>query len=75
MLSNLISALASGDRATIGITLIVFLFYLLAILLSLSVHESAHGFVAYKCGDPTANNLGRITLNPIKHIDPFGFSV
>lgn len=73
MLSNLISALASGDRATIGITLIVFLFYLLAILLSLSVHESAHGFVAYKCGDPTANNLGRITLNPIKHIDPFGF--
>lgn len=43
------------------------------ILLSLSVHESAHGFVAYKLGDPTARNLGRLTLNPIKHIDPIGF--
>ena len=73
MLSSLISAIASGDSATIGTTLIVFLFYLVAILLSLSVHESAHGFAAYKCGDATAKNLGRITLNPIKHIDPLGF--
>ena len=73
MLSNLISAIASGDNARIGTTLVVFLFYLIAILLSLSVHEAAHGFVAYKCGDPTAKNLGRITLNPLKHMDPFGF--
>lgn len=73
MLSDLFSAFASGDSALIGSTLIVFLFYLIAILLSLSVHESAHGFAAYKCGDETARNLGRITLNPIKHIDPFGF--
>lgn len=43
------------------------------VFLSLSVHESAHGFVAYKLGDPTARNLGRITLNPIKHLDPVGF--
>ena len=43
------------------------------ILLSLSLHETAHGFVAYKCGDPTARNFGRLTLNPIKHIDPIGF--
>lgn len=73
MLSDLISALASGDSAAIGTTLIEFLFYLIAIMLSLSVHETAHGFVAYKCGDPTAKDLGRLTLNPIKHMDPFGF--
>ncbi|MBQ8403895.1 MAG: site-2 protease family protein [Clostridia bacterium] len=41
-------------------------------LLSLSVHESAHGYVSYKLGDPTARNLGRITLNPLKHFDPIG---
>ncbi len=34
-------------------------------------HEIAHGFVAYRLGDPTAKLLGRLTLNPIKHIDPF----
>lgn len=43
------------------------------ILLALSVHEAAHGYAAYKLGDPTAKNLGRLTLNPIKHIDPIGF--
>ena len=43
-----------------------------AILLSLSIHESAHGYVAYKLGDPTARNLGRITLNPLKHINIYG---
>lgn len=43
------------------------------IFLALSVHESAHGLAAYKLGDPTARNLGRLTLNPIKHIDLFGF--
>ena len=42
-------------------------------LISLSVHESAHGYVSYKLGDPTARNLGRITLNPLKHFDIFGF--
>ena len=41
--------------------------------LALSVHETAHGYVAYKLGDPTAYNFGRLTLNPIKHIDPIGF--
>ena len=44
-----------------------------AILLSLSIHEASHGYVAYKLGDPTAKNLGRLTLNPLKHINPFGF--
>jgi len=43
------------------------------ILLALSTHETAHGYVAYKLGDPTARNLGRLTLNPLKHLDPIGF--
>ena len=43
------------------------------IVLALSVHESAHAWVAYKLGDPTAYNLGRVTLNPIKHLNLPGF--
>lgn len=43
------------------------------ILISLSLHETAHGYAAYKLGDPTARNLGRLTLNPMKHLDPVGF--
>lgn len=46
--------------------------YLLAILLSLSLHEFAHAFVAYKNGDSTPKIQGRITLNPLKHLDPIG---
>lgn len=48
--------------AVIAITVLVF---------SSILHEIAHGFVALKLGDPTAKHLGRLTLNPIKHIDPF----
>ena len=49
-------------------------FVILSVLLLYSVifHEIAHGWVAYKMGDPTAKWLGRLTLNPVKHIDPFG---
>ena len=43
------------------------------VLLALSLHELAHGYVAYKCGDPTARNLGRLSLNPLRHLDPVGF--
>ncbi len=42
------------------------------IVFSLSFHETAHGYVAYKMGDPTARNFGRLTLNPLKHLDPIG---
>ncbi len=42
------------------------------VLLAITLHEAAHGWVAYKLGDPTAKSLGRITINPIKHIDPMG---
>lgn len=44
----------------------------LVVLLTLTVHEYAHAFAAYKMGDPTAKNLGRLTLNPLKHLDPVG---
>ena len=42
------------------------------LLLALTFHEFAHGYVAYRLGDPTAKNMGRLTLNPIKHLDPIG---
>ena len=67
MLRNL---LAGGDTKTF---IIQILLSLPIILLSLSVHETAHAIAANKLGDPTAKNLGRITLNPIKHLDPIGF--
>ncbi len=44
-----------------------------AILMVITVHEYFHGYVAYRLGDPTAKFAGRLTLNPIKHIDLFGF--
>ncbi len=43
-----------------------------ALLIAISFHEFAHGYIAFRKGDPTASNLGRLTLNPIKHLDPFG---
>ena len=43
-----------------------------ALLLPLGHHEAAHGFAARALGDPTAEALGRISLNPLRHIDPFG---
>ena len=47
-------------------------FQIIVFLLAISVHESAHAWMANRQGDPTAKMLGRITLNPIKHIDPIG---
>jgi Zn-dependent protease len=45
---------------------------LLAVLLAITFHETAHGFAAYKLDDPTAKNQGRLTLNPLAHLDPVG---
>jgi len=42
------------------------------LIFAITIHEFAHGLVAYKLGDPTAKYMGRLTLNPIAHIDPFG---
>ena len=45
---------------------------LFVVLFAITIHEASHGWAAYKMGDPTAHALGRITLNPIAHIDPVG---
>ncbi len=52
--------------------LIIALFEFAVLVFSLSLHEAAHGWMASRLGDPTAKMLGRVTLNPIKHIDPIG---
>ena len=48
------------------------LIYALPVLFAITVHEAAHGYVAKYFGDNTAQSMGRITLNPLKHIDPIG---
>lgn len=48
------------------------IFYFVVLIFSIIVHEVAHGLIAEREGDPTARNLGRITLNPLKHIDWIG---
>lgn len=51
---------------------IAFVIISIPLLYSIIVHELAHGWVAYKMGDPTAKWLGRLSLNPLKHLDPIG---
>jgi len=46
--------------------------WVLPILIAIPLHEAAHGFVAYLCGDRTAYMLGRVSANPLKHVDPMG---
>jgi Zn-dependent protease len=48
------------------------LFQVIVLVLAFSVHESAHAYMAMRLGDPTAYMLGRVTLNPLKHLDPVG---
>lgn len=55
-----------------NINLISTLLSIPAVLIALTVHEYAHGYTAYRLGDPTARSLGRLTLNPLKHLDPIG---
>ena len=59
----------STDLSTI---LLEILYRIPGILVAISFHECAHAYAAYKCGDPTARNLGRMTLNPFAHFDPVG---
>ncbi|MES9856764.1 MAG: site-2 protease family protein [Sedimenticola sp.] len=56
----------------IGNTIQQFSIFLLPVLFAITVHEAAHGWMAMKHGDKTAMMLGRVTLNPFKHIDPVG---
>ncbi len=48
------------------------LVYALPVIFAITLHEAAHGYAAQRLGDPTAAMLGRVTLNPLPHIDPFG---
>lgn len=52
--------------------IITILYQIPAVLIALTLHELAHGYVALKCGDPTAQMLGRLSFNPMKHLDPVG---
>ncbi len=70
MLLNLIQSIINGGD--VRSQLIEFLLAVPVILLSLSFHEFGHAWAANKCGDPTAKYLGRLTLNPMKHLDPTG---
>ena len=53
-------------------TILVYVIRVPVVLLSLAFHECAHAWMSYKLGDPTARNMGRLTLNPLRHIDPIG---
>lgn len=61
--------LGGGDLQSYFISILL---TLPIVLLALSTHEAAHGYIACKLGDPTARALGRLTLNPIKHLNPYG---
>jgi len=65
---GILSSLLSDPRGT----LLVLLLALPGRMLAISAHESAHAWVADKCGDPTGRLMGRITLNPLAHLDPLG---
>ncbi len=67
----MLSSLMSDPISTI-------IFFLLAMpgrLMAISVHEWAHAWMAYKCGDPTAKNRGRMTINPLAHLDLMGLAM
>lgn len=67
MLWQMLGLIKSPLLLVLFIILIIF-----PLLFSLSFHEMAHGWTAYKFGDPTAKMQGRLTLNPLKHLDPLG---
>ena len=68
MLSSIISQLQQDPIAYLS----KLCFVIPAVLLALTCHEVAHGYVALRCGDPTAKMMGRLSLNPLHHLDPLG---
>ena len=75
--AKIANVLSPGRRATIRLPMrtpeiVLGIFQFVVLLFALSLHESAHGWMASRLGDQTARMLGRITLNPLKHIDPVG---
>ena len=69
LISIITEGFATGDWRNLIIQLLLMF---PVVLFALSAHEAAHGLVAYIMGDRTAYNMGRVTLNPAKHLDPFG---
>ena len=67
-----IRSILNGLTSDPGGTIITLVYVAVCILFSLIIHECAHGYVALKCGDPTAKWMGRLTLDPRKHLDPLG---
>ena len=67
MLWQMISLIKSPILLILFVVLMIF-----PLLFSIAFHEMAHGWTAYKFGDPTAKMMGRLTLNPLKHLDPAG---
>lgn len=60
------------ENLSVNPKLILFILFIPIFLISISIHEFAHAFVASKLGDNTAKNIGRLTLNPLKHLDAVG---
>ena len=52
---------------------LLFFIFILSIIFALTVHEYGHALSSYLLGDPTAKEMGRLSLNPLAHIDPWGF--
>ena len=73
MLFDIIRSIHSGSAESLKLSIAIALISIPIFLLALSLHEAAHGFVAYKLGDSTAKLYGRLTLNPFKHFDVIGF--
>ena len=71
MFSNITSIIRNFQNDPGG-TALYLIFFTVGILFSLIIHECAHGWVALKCGDPTAKWMGRLTFDPRKHLDPIG---
>ena len=71
MFSSLTNFINNFQADPVG-QLITLAYLAVVILFSLILHECAHGYVALKCGDPTAKMMGRLTLDPRKHLDPIG---
>jgi Zn-dependent protease len=68
----MLSRSPSTERDPVNISLYDISVWILPLLVAITFHEAAHAFVAYKLGDNTAWQLGRVSFNPLKHIDPFG---
>jgi Zn-dependent protease len=66
------SAGIKPEPAPVNISLYDFSVWVLPLVIAITFHEAAHGYVAHRLGDNTAYDLGRVSFNPIRHIDPFG---